>query len=76
VNHLKRLLHSGASYLLYVRLREKGVILTNEGPSGIEEEKLRAAFLDGFELEKVEKGMTYVEGMESWQSSWFYFRRV
>jgi SAM-dependent methyltransferase len=76
VNHLKRLLRSGASYLLYVRLREKGVILTNEGPSGIEEEKLRAAFLDGFELEKVEKGMTYVEGMEPWQSAWFYFRRM
>jgi hypothetical protein len=32
--------------------------------------------LDGFELEKVEKGMTYVEGMEPWQSAWFYFRRM
>jgi cyclopropane fatty-acyl-phospholipid synthase-like methyltransferase len=74
--HLKRLLRSGGSYLLYVRLQEDVGTVPDEGPKGVPEALLREVFLDGFELEKIEKGITNVEGMEPWQSGWFYFRRV
>lgn len=75
-NHLKRLLRSGGNYLLFVRLREEGVESPEEGPSGIEEAMLRTVFSDGFELDKVERGITQVEDREPWESGWFYYRRV
>lgn len=75
-NHIKRLLATGGKYLLYVRLREEGEDMPQEGPRGMPEESIRATFSDGFELEKVERGITKVEGMEPWQSAWFYFRKV
>jgi cyclopropane fatty-acyl-phospholipid synthase-like methyltransferase len=74
--HLKRLLSSGGRYLLYVRLQDEAGLIPDEGPKGIAEQLVLDIFSDGFELEKVEKGVTYVEGMEPWQSGWFYFRRV
>ncbi len=73
--HLKRLLRTGGSYLLYVRLQDVAEKIADEGPKGVPEKLLRDVFSDGFALEKVEKGITNVEGMEPWESAWFYFRR-
>jgi cyclopropane fatty-acyl-phospholipid synthase-like methyltransferase len=74
--HLKRLLRRDGRYLLYVRLQDEGGPVPEEGPKGVAEGLLREVFSDGFELEKVEKGITEVEGMAAWESAWFYFRRV
>jgi cyclopropane fatty-acyl-phospholipid synthase-like methyltransferase len=74
--HLKRLLRGGGDYLLYVRLKDESEGPADEGPKGVSEMLLRDIFGDGFELEKVEKGITEVEGMAPWQSGWFYFRRL
>jgi SAM-dependent methyltransferase len=73
--HIKRLLRAGGNYLVYVRLREEQDI-PEEGPKGMPEDRLRATFSDGFDLEKVEKGITEVDGMAPWQSGWFYFRKT
>ncbi len=73
--HIKRLLRPGGKYLLYARLREEEHI-PEEGPKGMPEELLRTTFSDGFELVKVERGITEVEGMEPWESAWFYFKRA
>jgi cyclopropane fatty-acyl-phospholipid synthase-like methyltransferase len=74
--HLKRLLRTDGRFLLYVRLREKETDIPEEGPKGMPEEMLRMTFSDGFELIKVERGITEVEGMEPWESAWFYFKRA
>jgi hypothetical protein len=73
---LKRLLRTGGDYLLYVRLRDESEPTPEEGPKGVSERLLREIFGDGFDLEKVEKGITDVEGMAPWESGWFYFRRT
>jgi SAM-dependent methyltransferase len=74
--HLKRLLRSGGSYLLFVHLWEEGDETAEDRPKGIPEGLLRETLADGFELEKFERGVTQVRDMEPWQSGWFYFRRV
>lgn len=74
-DQLKRLLHSGGTYQLFVRLQEEDETPDGEGPRGMSEKMLRDVFSDGFELEKVEIGETHVEGRDSWKSGWFYFIR-
>ncbi len=71
---LRRLLRAGGVYLLYVRLRQPGVVPEN-GPRGMLETAVRTRFADGFVLENVEHGVTQVEGQPVWDSAWFYFRR-
>jgi cyclopropane fatty-acyl-phospholipid synthase-like methyltransferase len=76
-DHVKRLLGPGGTYLLFVRLQEEGEeTAEGNGPRGISGEILKAAFMDGFELEKVEEGVTHVEGQAPWKSAWFYFQRL
>jgi SAM-dependent methyltransferase len=74
--HLKRLLRSGAEYLLFAHIPDETAGQMENGPRGIQEELLRTTFLDGFVLENFEKGITKVRDQEPWRSAWFYFRRV
>lgn len=74
--HLKRLLRSGGTYLLFVHLRAEGEETADDRPKGIPEEWLHKSLADGFELEKLERGVTQVRDMEPWQSAWLYFRRL
>jgi len=73
---LKRLLHAGGVYLLFAHLPEETAEQPENGPRGIPEAVLRAAFSDGFELKKFERGITKVRDQDPWQSAWFYFQRM
>lgn len=71
---LRRLLRPGATYLLFVRLRQPDADPEN-GPRGIPERVVRRLFAQGFVLEQVERGETLVEDQPVWASAWFLFRR-
>lgn len=72
---LRRLLRTGAIYLLYARLLEPGQD-TENGPRGLPQAQIKALFAEGFMLEKFVLGETTVEDQPVWSSAWFYFRRV
>lgn len=75
-HHVKRLLRSGGKYLLFAHLWDESSQSNDDRPGGIPEGRLREAFLDGFELDQFERGVTRVRDMEPWQSGWFYYRRL
>lgn len=70
---LRRLLRPGATYLLFARLREGTA--GEENKPGLEEERLRALFTKGWQLERVEYGRTQTSEDSIWASGWFYFQR-
>lgn len=71
---LKRLLRTGAKYLLFVHLRDEHL---EEGgrPHGIIDGQVETLFADGFTLDHVEVGSTQVEDRPPWRSAWFWFTR-
>ena len=71
---LKRLLSSGAKYLLFVHLRDEHL---EEGgrPHGIIDGQVESLFSDDFSLDRVEFGSTQVEDRPAWRSAWFWFTR-
>ena len=71
---LRRLLRSGAIYLLYARLTDPDRD-SESGPRGLPELTIKALFAEGFVLEKFIPGETVVEDQPVWSSAWFYFRR-
>ena len=74
-DELKRLLHSGAHYLLFAHLRDPEDD-SDEAARWIEEPDLLALFTDGFSLSQVVHGVTEVADNPPWLSAWFYFRRL
>lgn len=69
---LKRVLRSGATYLLFVHLRNE----SPEGrPHGIAKGHVETLFADGFSLDRVEHGTTQVEDRPPWESAWYWFKR-
>jgi hypothetical protein len=68
------LLATGATYLLFARLQAPGDDSDAE-PRGLRESTIRPLFAAGFDLEKVEYGLTVVEDSPGWRSAWFWFRR-
>lgn len=71
---LCRLLEAGALYLLFARLQTPDET-EGDGPRGVLETAVTDLFAHHFTLEKKEIGVTYVED-KSWQSGWFWFRRL
>lgn len=71
-NELRRLLRPGAVYLLFAHLREPGA----DEARWLDELLLMALWEDGFQLDKVERGMTQVADNPPWPSAWFWWRRV
>ena len=74
-DELKRLLRSGANYILFAHLRDLEDD-SDEAARWVEEATLRAVFSDGFTLTKAVHGVTVVADKAPWPSAWFYFRRV
>lgn len=72
---LKRLLSSGAHYLLFVHIRNLDDD-SDEATRWIEEATLRTLFSDGFSLTQVVHGITKVADNPPWPSAWFYFQRL
>lgn len=75
-DELLRLLKPGGWYLLFAHLRSETEPQEEDGPRGIAEETIRELFVDGFTLERFERGMTQVEDRPPWESGWFWYRRV
>jgi 2-polyprenyl-3-methyl-5-hydroxy-6-metoxy-1,4-benzoquinol methylase len=71
-DELLRLLHPGAAYLLFARLKTAGDAPADSA-SGVEEAALHALFAP-FRLQKNEIGITAGENY-SWQSGWFWYLR-
>jgi len=70
---LKRVLRPGATYLLYVHMRDE----SQEGrPHGIAKGHVETLFADGFSLDRVEHGTTQVEDRPPWESAWYWFKRI
>ena len=67
-----RLVSPGGRYLLFAHLR--GDVVT-DGPVGIAEGEIVGLFRDTFAFERVEHGITEVNG-QRWSSAWFYLRRT
>jgi cyclopropane fatty-acyl-phospholipid synthase-like methyltransferase len=74
-NELVRLLSTGASFLLFARIRGPESDESVD-PPGLTENTIRSLFADRFVLEKVERGETYIDNDTSWASAWFWFRRI
>jgi cyclopropane fatty-acyl-phospholipid synthase-like methyltransferase len=74
-DELKRLLHQGATYLLFAHLRDPEN-KSKDGSRWIEEEALITIFSDGFNLTEVVHGVTTVRDNPPWPSAWFYFQRL
>jgi hypothetical protein len=74
-DELKRLLHSGAHYLLFAHLRELKED-SDEAARWIEEATVREYFSDGFVLSQVVHGITEVADKPPWPSAWFHFHRL
>ena len=72
---LMRLLRPGGLYVLFAHLRDEDEPVIDDGPRGIPERVIRELLVDGFELERVEHGVTQVEGRPPWNSGWFWYRR-
>ena len=71
-NELRRLLRPGAVYLLFAHLREPDAAEAR----WLDESLLLALFAHGFQLEKVERGVTQVADNPPWPSAWYGWRRV
>ena len=74
-DELKRLLHSGAHYLLFAHMRELKED-SDEAARWIEEAALRELFSDGFVLAQVVHGITEAADKPPWPSAWFHFHRL
>ena len=70
---LLSLLAPGATYLLFVRLRDESEV-AETGPRGILEGEVYDLFKDTFHLTKKEYGLTTAEGKAPWRSGWFWFQ--
>lgn len=73
-SELARLLRPGGLYVLFAHLRDEGEPTIDDGPRGIPERIIRELLDDGFELERVEHGVTQVEDRPPWNSAWFWYR--
>ncbi|MEM8860205.1 MAG: class I SAM-dependent methyltransferase [Chloroflexota bacterium] len=69
---LKKLLRSGATYLLYVHFRDEEA---EDRPHGILKETIAELFSSDFTLDKVEFGTTQVEDRPVYNSAWYWFLR-
>lgn len=70
-HELRRLLRPGGIYLLFAHLREPDA----DEARWLDEALLLALFGDGFQLEKVERGVTQVADNPPWPSAWYWWRR-
>lgn len=73
-NELRRLLPTGATYVLFAHLRD-AEDPPGDGPRGIPEESILALLESDFVLERIERGITQVEDRPPWKSGWLWFRR-
>ena len=74
-DHLARLMPTGATFMIYGRLREGERQEGEDGPPGFEEAEFLSLFREAFELEWFERGTTQVEDQPAWTSAWFRLRR-
>lgn len=74
-DELKRLLSSGAHYLLFAHTRDLEDD-SEEATRWIEEATVRALFSDGFSLSEVVHGITKVADKPPWPSAWFHYHRL
>lgn len=71
-NEVRRLLRPAGMYLLFAHLREPDAA----DARWLDEALLLALFADGFQLEKVERGVTQVADNPRWPSAWYWWRRT
>ncbi len=71
-----RLVRSGGVYILFAHLRNEDEMDETDGPRGIREATIIERLRPGFNLERVERGVTQVEDRPPWDSGWFWFRRL
>lgn len=71
-DELHRLLAPDAPYILFARLRQPD---DEENTSGILQTAVETLFASGFDLQKIEIGLTEMPD-KSWQSGWFWFVRT
>ena len=72
---LGRLLRTGATFILYARLRTDEEESIHEGPKGLYEESIPLIFSKSFDLIWKRVGETTVEDQPPWPSGWFKFKR-
>lgn len=75
-DELARLIPSGGLYMLFAHLRDADVLVEVDGPRGMPERLIHKTLGNLFVLEKAEYGTTQVEDQPSWNSAWFWFRRI
>lgn len=74
-DELKRVLRSGAHYLLFAHLRDLEDD-SEEEARWIAEDVLQELFIDGFSLSQADYGVTEVADRPPWRSAWFTFHRL
>ena len=75
---LLRLLRSGATYLLFIRLSEddkKNDEQASDGPPHVPDSLIDTLFGEGFVQEQAVYGTTGGSSESAWRSAWFRFRR-
>lgn len=72
---LKRLLRSGAVYLLFAHLRDLQDD-SEDAARWIDEAALLSIFSDGFSLIEAVHGITEVADNPPWSSAWYYYQRL
>jgi SAM-dependent methyltransferase len=73
--HLRRLLRPGGTFLLFARVWSEGDA-EEDGRRGLDPDRLRNLFADGFTLAALEEGRTAMVAQPPWPSAWFRFRRT
>lgn len=75
VQQLARLIHPGALFLLFARLRQAEFSNNTSSPVGLNEEKILSVFANCFELVWSTHGETKIPDSTPWPSAWFMFRK-
>lgn len=70
-DQLQRLLRRSGSFLLFARIHGD----EDEEVRGLESGVADKLFANAFHLDRVEYGVTDVDGQPAWRSAWFWFRR-
>lgn len=73
-DELCRLLRPGARYLLFVHVRDEQAGSETDA-RGLPKATIDSLFAEGFNLERLEHGVTQVEDQPPWHSAWFWFQR-
>jgi len=73
-DELCRLLRPYAHYLLFVHVRDEAAEPETDA-GGLHKATIDSLFAKGFNVERVEHGVTQVEDRPPWHSAWFWFQR-